>query len=76
MILGAWVIYDLIWKFCKIELLGVAICYALGGLIGVVGHRYFSGRGAYLQLGTMMGTIMAANVWMRILPRNAAWSRH
>ena len=30
--------------------------------------KYFSGRGAYLQLGTMMGTIMAANVWMRILP--------
>ena len=27
-----------------------------------------SGRWAYLHLGAMFGTIMAANVWMRILP--------
>jgi uncharacterized membrane protein len=33
-----------------------------------VACHYFSGRGAYLQIGAMMGTIMAANVWMRILP--------
>ena len=68
MILGAWVIYDLIWKFCKIELLGVVICYALVVATSWICCKYFSGRGAYLQLGTMMGTIMAANVWMRILP--------
>lgn len=68
MILGSWVIYDLIWRFCKIELLGVVICYALVVLSAWVSCKYFSGRGAYLQLGTMMGTIMAANVWMRILP--------
>ena len=30
--------------------------------------HYFSGRDAYLQVSAMMGTIMAANVWMRILP--------
>ena len=68
MILSSWVIYDLIWKFCKVELLGVVICYALVVLSAWVSSKYFSGRGAYLQLGTMMGTIMAANVWMRILP--------
>jgi len=28
----------------------------------------FSGRAAYIQLGAMFGTIMAANVWLRILP--------
>jgi uncharacterized membrane protein len=27
-----------------------------------------SGRAAYIHIGAMFGTIMAANVWMRILP--------
>ena len=30
--------------------------------------RVFSGRAAYIHLGAMMGTIMALNVWVRILP--------
>jgi uncharacterized membrane protein len=30
--------------------------------------RVFSGRAAYIHVGALMGTIMAANVWMRILP--------
>jgi uncharacterized membrane protein len=68
MIVVAWIVYDLLWKFCKIEPLGVAICYALVVLSAWISCKYFSGRGAYLQLGAMMGTIMAANVWMRILP--------
>jgi len=33
-----------------------------------VSCHYFAARAAYLQLGAMMGTIMAANVWMVILP--------
>ena len=28
----------------------------------------FSGRGAYIHLGAVLGTIMTANVWFRILP--------
>jgi uncharacterized membrane protein len=28
----------------------------------------FSGRAAYIHLGAIFGTIMAANVWMHILP--------
>jgi uncharacterized membrane protein len=44
------------------------LAYAL-----IVGIAYglthvFSGRAAYIHVGAMMGTIMAANVWMRILP--------
>ena len=68
MILGAWVLYDLLWKFCKNEWLGIAIGYVLVVLSAYFSCKYFSGRGAYMQLGAMMGTIMAANVWMRILP--------
>jgi uncharacterized membrane protein len=68
MIVAGWVVYDMLWKFCKIEMLGVVLSYGLIVLAAWVSCHYFSGRGAYLQLGAMMGTIMAANVWIRILP--------
>ena len=38
----------------------VAVAYGL--------TRVLSGRAAYIHVGAMFGTIMAANVWMRILP--------
>jgi uncharacterized membrane protein len=63
-----WIVYDLLWKFCRKDVLGVVISYALIVATAYVSCHYFSGRGAYLQLGAMFGTIMAANVWMRILP--------
>jgi uncharacterized membrane protein len=68
MLIAGWVIYDALWMFCKNELLGIVISYAL--IVGTawVSCHYFSPRGAFLQVGAMMGTIMAANVWMRILP--------
>ncbi|HEX6651008.1 MAG TPA: urate hydroxylase PuuD [Pyrinomonadaceae bacterium] len=40
-------------------------------LIVVVAYgltRVFSGRAAYIHVGAIFGTIMAANVWMHILP--------
>ncbi len=68
-ILG-WVIYDLLWvsPLGKSEPLGVAVCYAL--LVGLAWGlaQVMSGRAAYIHVGAVMGTIMAANVWMRILP--------
>ena len=68
MIVGAWVLYDLLWKFCRNEIAGIFISYALVVTAAYFSCKYFTGRGAYMQLGAMMGTIMAANVWMRILP--------
>ena len=68
LLLAGWAVYDLLWKFCKSDALGIAISYALIVLTAWVSCKYFSGRAAYLQLGTMLGTIMAANVWMRIIP--------
>ena len=38
----------------------VALAYALTNV--------FSGRAAYIHLGAVFGTIMAANVWLHILP--------
>jgi uncharacterized membrane protein len=68
MLLAGWAVYDLLWKFCKKECLGICISYALIVLTAWVSCKYFSARAAYMQLGAMMGTIMAANVWMRIIP--------
>ena len=68
MIVVGWVVYDLLWKFCKVEAVAVAISFALIVASSWVACHYFAGRGAYLQIGAMLGTIMAANVWMRILP--------
>jgi uncharacterized membrane protein len=68
MIAVGWVVYDLLWKFCRKDIVGILLSYALIVVSAYVSCHYFSGRGAYLQLGAMFGTIMAANVWMRILP--------
>jgi uncharacterized membrane protein len=65
-----WFVYDLLVQspLGKNERLFALIAYAL-----VVGAAYvlthlLSGRWAYLHMGAMFGTIMVANVWMRILP--------
>jgi uncharacterized membrane protein len=69
-IAGGWVVYDLL---CKSPLasndkvlsivLFVLLCMAAWGLTQV-----FSGRGAYMHFGAMLGTIMVANVAMIIIP--------
>jgi uncharacterized membrane protein len=68
MLLAGWVLYDLLWNLSPNEMVGVVVSYLLIVVATWVACHYLSGRGAYLQIGAMMGTIMAANVWMRILP--------
>jgi uncharacterized membrane protein len=50
------------------EKLFAAIAFVLIVLVSYVLTRFFSGRAAYIHLGAIFGTIMAANVWMHILP--------
>jgi len=62
-------VYDLLWfRLVKNERLGVAVSLVLVAALAWFLVRFFTGRAAYLQLGAMFGTIMTANVWMRILP--------
>jgi uncharacterized membrane protein len=65
-----WIIYDLLMlsPLGKNEKAFAVLAYVM--LVGLAYGltRVFSGRGAYIHVGAMMGTIMAANVWMRILP--------
>src|SRR6478736_2880448 len=82
-LLLGWVVYDLLWsKVFKNEVVGAVISFLL--LVGVAFLFMYRGeinlgfmqlklplfpaRAAFLQIGAMLGTIMTANVWMRILP--------
>jgi uncharacterized membrane protein len=70
LLIVGWIVYDLmmISPLGKNEKLFAAIAYLM--LVGISYGltRVFSGRAAYIHVGALMGTIMAANVWMRILP--------
>jgi uncharacterized membrane protein len=64
----AWVLYDVACRVIRIEpLMGV---FMLGLVVGsaYAASEVFSGRAAYLQVGAMLGTIMAANVLFNIIP--------
>lgn len=70
LIVAGWFIYDLLWisPLERNEVVGVVISYSLLVVAIIAMTRLFSGRAAYMQIGAMLGTFMAANVWMRILP--------
>jgi len=69
LILG-WLVYDLLMvsPLGRNEKLFALIAYILvvGTTYGL--SRVLSGRAVYIHVGAVFGTIMAANVWMRILP--------
>lgn len=68
-IVVGWLIYDALWLFVKNEIIGVVISYLLlAGAIWVFCEKLFGGRAAFMQTGAMLGTFMAWNVWVRILP--------
>ncbi|OLD58680.1 MAG: hypothetical protein AUI33_17335 [Ignavibacteria bacterium 13_1_40CM_2_61_4] len=70
LLIVAWVVYDLmmISPLGKNEKLFAVISYVMIVAITYGLTRMLSGRAAYIHVGAMFGTIMAANVWMRILP--------
>jgi uncharacterized membrane protein len=70
LLIAGWIIYDLIMisALGRNEKLVAVIFFALLVATAYGLTRVFSGRAAYIHVGALMGTIMAANVWMRILP--------
>jgi uncharacterized membrane protein len=77
-ILFSWLIYDqLIWNvrlFDKKKISAFLSAIFFSGLIyGLT--RTFSGRGAFILTGAVMGTMMLLNVWVRILPGQAKMIR-
>ena len=68
LLIAGWFIYDLLWMSPISEAAGVAISYVLLVALTYGLTHLFSGRAAYMQVGGMLGTLMALNVWVRILP--------
>jgi uncharacterized membrane protein len=69
-VLASWVIYDVL---VQSPLGKHDAALAVIGFFALVGLSYglprvMSPRAAYIHVGFVIGTIMAANVWMRILP--------
>lgn len=69
MIVG-WIVYDVLWlsPLAKIEPLAIAISYALIVALAWWLPHVMSPRAAFLHVGAVLGTCMAANVWQRIIP--------
>ncbi len=76
-LVSGWIVYDLL---CKSPLgrndaaLGVVV-FVLLALAAWGLTRTFSGRGAYIHYGAILGTIMVANVVMVIIPGQRKWVR-
>lgn len=66
----AWPVYDLLWKspLAKNERVGGAISFGLIVIAAYVLDTFMGPRAAYIHVGAILGTLMAANVWMIIIP--------
>jgi uncharacterized membrane protein len=69
-LLLAWLFYE---ALCRSPLGRHEVALALVGFVFLVGVTYafthvFSGRGAFTQIGALVGTIMVANVFVIVIP--------
>jgi uncharacterized membrane protein len=69
-IIVGWIIYDVLVMspLGRNELAFAVVAYILIVALSYFVTRVFSARAAYIHVGATLGTIMAANVWQRILP--------
>ena len=73
-LIGGWLVYD---GLCRTPLarrpvaFGAAM-FLLGGVAAFGLSQLLSGRAAYIHVGAMLGTIMAANVFFVIIPSQRA----
>jgi uncharacterized membrane protein len=66
---AAWVVYDVLCRFLGgRELVLAALLLAFVATSAWGAGQLFSGRGAFIQVGAMVGTMMAGNVFFVIIP--------
>ncbi|MGH7752227.1 MAG: urate hydroxylase PuuD [Gemmatimonadales bacterium] len=73
-LLVSWLVYDALWS-TPLAARGPVATVISWGLLALVVYglcRTLSGRAAYYLVGAMLGTLMVANVWLRILPAQQA----
>jgi len=70
MLAAGWLIYDALWMspLARNPRAATGLSWGLLALAAWGCTAIFSERAAYLQFGAMVGTVMAANVWRRIIP--------
>ncbi len=71
-IFASWFVYDFLWEAKAIQeepLKGHALTILWLSLMSFFLCQTLSGRAAYMHIGAMIGTWMAGNVFMRIIPR-------
>ncbi|MDH3375496.1 MAG: urate hydroxylase PuuD [Gammaproteobacteria bacterium] len=69
-LLGGWLAYDGLCRsrFGKDEIKLAAVLFLFVSIVTYLLCQVFSGRGAYIHFGAMLGTIMVANVFFVIIP--------
>ena len=70
LLVGGWLFYDQLCKrlgFARERVLGIALVLFFA-LVAFALSKVLSGRAMYMQVGAMLGTIMAANVLFVIIP--------
>ncbi len=77
MLVAGWFVYDALWQSVGVRAPAVALGISLALLVAVTYGltRVFSGRGAFMHVGALMGILMVVNVWVRILPAQSAMIR-
>ena len=70
LLLIGWKVYDVLWSSPLAQRPAVATAISLALLVAatVAVCRLLSGRAAFMHIGALLGTVMVANVWERILP--------
>ena len=70
LIVLSWPVYDGLWRspLDKRPAVASAISLVLLAAVTILACRLFSGRAAFMHVGAILGTLMVANVWERILP--------
>ncbi len=72
LVLG-WLVYDQLFaRAGRAEMPAAVVGYLLLAATGFGLSQVLSGRAAWMHVGALLGTLMAANVWMRIIPGQRA----
>ena len=69
-VLLGFALYDVLWKNMKNEMAGGVVSFVLVAVFILILSKGLGigGRALFIYTGSLFGTIMAANVWMRIWP--------
>jgi len=69
-LLTGWIIYDGLWRIYGEHNPRIATVLSIAMLFGAIYgfSQVFGGRGAYMQTGVLIGTLMTGNVWFCIVP--------